>query len=159
MTIRPYRPEDLETIVDIADRAWRPINRAYQEAYGDDLYAILFPNPDTRVGENVKRGIEAHPGRTIVCEEDDRIIGFCNYWIDDEKKIGTIGYNAREPECKIKGIGRRMYAWVLEEFRRLGMRYAKVMTGLDDGHAPARRAYERAGFNISHGTVDYYMKL
>jgi len=34
-----------------------------------------------------------------------------------------------------------------------------VHTGLDYAHAAARRAYERAGFNIRHEDVDYYMKL
>ena len=39
------------------------------------------------------------------------------------------------------------------------MAYAKVHTGLDDAHARARRAYERAGFDISHQEVNYYLKL
>jgi len=157
--IRTCRPGDLAAVVDIANRAWRPINAAYRAAYGDELFNLLFPNPETRVGENVKADIEKHPGQTIVCEVEGGIVGFCNYWFDEEKKIGTIGYNAVDPDCGLKGIGQAMYRWVLDEFRRRGMRYAKVHTGLDEGHAPARRAYKRAGFDISHGTVDYYMKL
>jgi hypothetical protein len=39
------------------------------------------------------------------------------------------------------------------------MSYATVQTGLDEGHAPARRAYERAGFDISHSRITYYRKL
>jgi metal-dependent HD superfamily phosphatase/phosphodiesterase len=39
------------------------------------------------------------------------------------------------------------------------MVYAKVGTGLDYAHARARRAYERAGFDIRHEEVTYYMKL
>ena len=39
------------------------------------------------------------------------------------------------------------------------MTYAKVATGLDDAHAPARRAYERAGFDIKVEDVTYYKKL
>ncbi|MBT4097360.1 MAG: GNAT family N-acetyltransferase, partial [Gemmatimonadetes bacterium] len=34
-----------------------------------------------------------------------------------------------------------------------------VGTGLDDAHAPARRAYERAGFDIAQQDVTYYKKL
>jgi len=129
--IRTCRPGDLAAVVDIANRAWRPINAAYRAAYGDELFNLLFPG----------------------------IVGFCNYWFDEEKKIGTIGYNAVDPDCGLKGIGQAMYKAVLEEFRKRGMCYANVHTGLDEGHAPARRAYKRAGFDISHGTVDYYMKL
>jgi hypothetical protein len=39
------------------------------------------------------------------------------------------------------------------------MRFAKVHTGLDPSHAPARRAYEKAGFTTQLPTVDYYRKL
>jgi len=39
------------------------------------------------------------------------------------------------------------------------MLYAKVQTGLDEAHAPARRAYERAGFKTRLESVAYYMDL
>ena len=34
-----------------------------------------------------------------------------------------------------------------------------VTTGLDDGHAPARRAYEKAGFEKNLPSLTYYKKL
>jgi hypothetical protein len=34
-----------------------------------------------------------------------------------------------------------------------------VDTGLDHAHAPARKAYKSAGFNIRHESVVYYKKL
>jgi ribosomal protein S18 acetylase RimI-like enzyme len=157
--IRAYTPDDLDTVVDIANRAWRPIHEAYRKAMGDDVFQALIPNPETRVGELVKTDIEAHPGQTIVCVEDGKIVGFCDYFFEEDKTLGVIGYNATDPDCHLKGIGQQMYRWVLDEFRRRGMRFARVYTGLDDGHAPARRAYERAGFNIQRGNVTYYMKL
>jgi len=48
---------------------------------------------------------------------------------------------------------------VFERFRQEGMRYAKVTTGLDEAHARARRAYERAGFNVRQEDVTYYKEL
>jgi GNAT superfamily N-acetyltransferase len=159
MTIRSYRTEELPVIMEIANRAWRPINEAYRAEFGDELFTILFPTPDTRAGENVRRDIEARPDQTIVVEHEGHIVGFCNYWMEEPQKIGVIGYNAADPDSGLKGIGQQMYAWVLNEFRRRGMRYARVLTGLDSGHARARRAYERAGFNISHGTVTLYTRL
>jgi hypothetical protein len=53
----------------------------------------------------------------------------------------------------------QMYAFALDRFRSEGMRWANVDTGLDDGHAPARRAYERAGFDISISSIRYYKEL
>ena len=157
--IRPLRPTDLDRAADIANRAWQPIFDAYRKAYGDALFAVLTPDRLTRKGVGVRRYVELHLGEAIVCEEGGEVVGFCTYGFDDERKIGIINNNAADPECGVKGVGQQMYRWVLAEFRRRGMRFAKVMTGLDEGHARARRAYERAGFNISHGMVTYYMRL
>ena len=157
--LRPYRPQDLQTIMEMANRGWRPINAAYRRAYGDELFDILFPTPDTRVGEAVKKDIEKNPGQTLVFEENGRVVGFIVYQFEADKEIGEVGYNGVDPDHQGKGIAQRMYEAVLDTFRQEGMRYAKVSTGLDEGHAPARRAYNRAGFDIQHQTVAYYKKL
>jgi hypothetical protein len=52
-----------------------------------------------------------------------------------------------------------MYQHVLEHFRRQGLRYAHVDTGLDDAHIPARRAYEAVGFDRQVPTVEYWQDL
>ena len=51
-----------------------------------------------------------------------------------------------------------MYRHVLDEMRAQGARYATAETGGDASHAPARRAYEKAGF-VAVPTVHYFMKL
>jgi len=48
---------------------------------------------------------------------------------------------------------------VLGLFREACLKYASVTTGLDPGHAPARKAYEKAGFNLRREDVTYYQKL
>ena len=52
-----------------------------------------------------------------------------------------------------------MYRHVLEHFRRLGLRFAHVDTGLDDAHAPARHAYEAVGFDRRVPGIDYWQDL
>ena len=52
-----------------------------------------------------------------------------------------------------------MYRFVLDHFRRLGLRYAHVDTGLDDAHIPARRAYEAVGFDRAVPSVDLWQRL
>ncbi len=39
------------------------------------------------------------------------------------------------------------------------MKYVKVDTGTDESHAKARKAYEKAGFDIKIENLDYYRKL
>jgi GNAT superfamily N-acetyltransferase len=100
-----------------------------------------------------------HPELVWICEEGGRRVGFIHAQLDRERRIGTIGNNAVDPDSGLKGIGQQMYRHVLAWFRSEGMRYAKVQTGLDEGHARARRAYERAGFDRSLPTVTYYRSL
>lgn len=157
--IRPYTAADLPAIVEIANRAWRDIYRMFRERFGDELFDLIVPDEATEKGRQVRRHCEAHPDWTLICEREGNIVGFVTFRMDHEKRIGEIGNNGRDPDCRLKGIGQEMYAAVLEHFRREGMLYAKVGTGLDDAHAPARRAYERAGFDISHEDITCYMKL
>jgi len=157
--IRKYKPEDLTAIMDIGNRAWREIYKMFRETYGDKLFQIVVPDETTAKGEQIKSHCEWHPEWVLICEEKERIVGFITFSLDLDKKIGTIGNNAKDPDCNLKGIGQQMYKAVLEYFREHGMIYASVHTGLDYAHAPARRAYEKAGFNIRHEDVDYYMKL
>ncbi|MDQ1327844.1 MAG: hypothetical protein QG641_1127, partial [Candidatus Poribacteria bacterium] len=107
----------------------------------------------------IKSHCEEHPEWVFICEKEGRIVGFITFSLNFDKKIGTIGNNAKDPDSSLKGIGQQMYKAVLDYFRDHDMIYASVHTGLDYAHAPARKAYERAGFNIHHEDVDYYMKL
>ncbi len=157
--IRPYKPQDLPRIMDIANRAWRGIYAMFKGRYGSELFALIVPDERTEKGGQVRRHCEAHPDQVYVCERGGRIAGFVTFRLDHEKKIGEIGNNARDPDPAAKGVGQEMYTAAFERFRAEGMLYAKVSTGLDEAHAPARRAYERAGFSISHEDVTYYMKL
>jgi ribosomal protein S18 acetylase RimI-like enzyme len=157
--IRDYKPDDLEKIMDIADRAWAGIHDAYKNIFGNELFNILVPDEHFRKGKEVKTFVSEHPDWIYICEEDNTVVGFVTFTIDKEKKIGEISNNAVDPKCSLKGMGQQMYKAVFERFKQEGMIYACVRTGLDEGHAPARRAYERAGFNISRGMVSYFMKL
>ena len=158
--VRNYQPKDLPFIKDIANRAYRDILEMFRQAYGDELLNIVYPCPGEHIGSRVQLYCNDHPELVRICEEEGReIIGFVLFSIDCDKKIGLISYNAVDPECRLKGVGQQMYKAVLDNFRAEGMLYATVMTGSDEAHAKARRAYERAGFNIHHEDVNYYIKL
>ena len=157
--IRSYKPEDLKTIMDIGNRAWRKIYTMFRKVYGDELFELICPNEETVKGEQIKTQCKQHPEWVYICEEENKIVGFITFQLDRETKIAAIGNNARDPSCNLKGIGQQMYRAVMDYLRQEGMLYARVGTGLDEAHAPARMAYERAGFNMSHEDVTYYMKL
>jgi len=157
--VRPYKPTDLPTIMDIGNRAWRPIFDMYDRIRGPELARLITPNRSTVKGEQVRAHAERSPETLLVCEEAGRVVGFITFHLDRDKGIGTIGNNAVDPECGLKGMGQQMYQAVFERFRQEGMRFAKVTTGLDEAHARARRAYERAGFNLRQEDITYYRTL
>jgi N-acetylglutamate synthase-like GNAT family acetyltransferase len=157
--IRPYRFRDLEIIVDIGNRAWQGIYAMFKRIYGEELFKLLCSDEFTKKGKEIKSHCEKNHEWTFICEEEDKIVGFTTFNLDKETKIGEIRNNAVDPDCKMKGIGQQMYKAVLDYFRQQGMLYAKVITGLDEAHARARKAYDRAGFNIKCESVEYFMKL
>ena len=160
MRVRKLEGSDLERIVEIADRAWREIRKMSRAALGDKISDILNPSGDDRSkGEQIRAAAAAAPETIFVCEEDGEIIGFITFSMDAERGIAEIGNNAADPECGVKGVGQAMYRAVLAHFKANGMKVACVVTGLDDAHARARRAYERAGFEKNLQSVKYFMDL
>ncbi len=157
--MRPYTPGDLAWVMETADKAWRGINDSYRAALGDELFRLMFPDHETRKGREMRGMCAEHPEQVFICEEGGRPVGFVTVDSDPRLKMGIIGNNAVDPDCGLKGIGQQMYQFVLDRFRAEGLRFANVDTGLDAGHAPARRAYERAGFDTSLASIHYYMKL
>jgi ribosomal protein S18 acetylase RimI-like enzyme len=79
--------------------------------------------------------------------------------VNHTSRIGEIGNNAVHPDVQGRGIGPQMYRHALERLRELGMRFVKVGTGGDPAHAPARRAYEKVGFDVQLPGVEYYCRL
>jgi len=160
VVIRDLEPSDVEAIVEIAVAAWEPIFASFRQILGDELFAARCPDWREDKARQVRTACE--PGsraRVCVAERDGRIVGFITFYPNEISCIGEIGNNAVHPDFQGQGIGTRMYEHVFERFRALGMRFARVHTGLDPSHAPARRAYEKAGFSIQLPMVDYYRKL
>lgn len=157
--IRPYAAADLDAVIAIANAAWEEIYVMFRQTYGEALFATITPDPATAKGEQVRNTCETRPEQVFVCEQDGVCVGFVTFSFDEKRSIGSIGNNGVARQWRSRGIGQQMYQAVLDHMRHRGMRFAKVQTGLDEAHAPARRAYERIGFDISHEDVNYYMEL
>ncbi|MBO5792048.1 MAG: GNAT family N-acetyltransferase [Lentisphaeria bacterium] len=158
MNMRPYCEDDLLKVMEIANIAWRPIRKMSRAALGDSIADILNPDgDDVSKGFQVKGQIESGAYGIAVCEHEGELVGFITYAINGI--WGEICNNGALTSTGLKGIGQTMYKYVMEEFRKAGVKVVKVTTGLDDAHAPARRAYERAGFSRHLDSTTYYMEL
>ncbi len=159
--IRRAALEDMERVGEIARQAWQRIHASTTEIMGEEMHAALCANWEAEKTAAVRRHWEAHPEwfRVVVASETGSVAAFLTFSIDRKKSLGRITNNAVAPEAQGRGLGTAMYRYALDCFRSERLRFACVGTGLDEGHAPARRAYEKAGFNIVQPQVTYYQYL
>jgi len=160
VVIRELEPGDVEAAVAIAVAAWEPIYAQFRQILGDECFAAAYPDCLEGKARQVRNACEPDSRAMVaVAEKESEVVGFITFYADVRPGVGEIGNNAVRPDHRGQGIGSTMYRHALDRMRALGMRVAKVGTGLDPSHAPARRAYEKAGFDIQLPSVTYYRKL
>jgi GNAT superfamily N-acetyltransferase len=157
--IRAYKPDDLDEIVQLSILAWEPVFVAWQEILGPELYPIAI-YPDWRVGQAdvVERICRDEKNVAAVSEVAGQVVGFVVYSLDHDKETGEVQLLAVHPDYQNDGIGTALNHWALARMQAAGMKLAVVGTGGDEGHAPARRSYEKAGYT-GLPLVRYYKKL
>jgi len=166
IVIRPLIPSDVDTLVAIALAAWQPIYAFYRQAMGDDLFFLVHPNWQQEKERQIRQGCAPAPHAIAAVAEmpasggqSTQVVGFVTCYVHTSTGIGEIGNNAVHPDWQGQGIAPRLYEYAFERLRERGMRYVKVRTGGDPAHAPARRAYQKARFEIALPGVEYYREL
>ncbi len=160
ISIRPYEPADLTEVERIRAAAYVPVFQSFRYIVGPQIARKALTNLEGEQGDHLAEICDpASKYHLYVAEADGNIVGFCCYSCDDEQKVGEIGLNAVDPDHANQGIGTALYEYALERMKEQGMEAATVGTGLDDSHAPARRAYEKAGFGPGLPTVYLYRLL
>jgi len=99
-----------------------------------------------------------HAATTWVAVTDGEPVGFVAVVFGREPGSGEIEMIAVDPGHQRRGIAATLIAFAVEQMRAAGATVAVIGTGGDPGHAPARRAYERAGFTALP-LVRYYKAL
>ncbi len=159
-TFRPFQSDDLTAIGNIVRRAWKPYFDYLREQMGAELFAVLRGEDwAERKTREVGGQCEKRPEWCLVAEREGRVVGFVTYVIWGDHSTGEISNNAVDPDSQGQGVATGLYRRVLDLFREQGLRWAQVGTGLDATHAPARAAYEKAGFTSRVPSVTYYMEL
>jgi ribosomal protein S18 acetylase RimI-like enzyme len=160
LDIRPFEPGDLPALQRIREAAFEPVFRSFRAIVGEGIAALAFAQADAEQARLLDAVCGAGSGRRVlVVETGGEIVGFVSFTIDAGKRTGEIGLNAVHPEHAGKGVGTAMYEHALARMKELGMALATVGTGGDPSHAPARRAYEKAGFGPALPSVFLYRLL
>lgn len=153
--IIPCIEEYVAECVRISVTSYDYIHEKYAELMGRDLHDGVMPTwraDKAKAIDTQQRGEKA-----FVALADGQVAGFAAW--DEMPHYGQIRNNAVDPQFRGHGIAGMLYNHVLDEMRRAGLRYAAVSTGLDDGHASARRAYQKVGFKNYLPEINYYRKL
>jgi GNAT superfamily N-acetyltransferase len=146
LRVRLVRDADVEDLVGLSLLAWEPVFRSFEQLLGQTIYTRIWP--DWRTGQ--REAIEAvcRDGENTmvwVAEVDGMVVGFVAYELYEDK-TGEVQLLAVHPEYQNRGIGTELNVFALKKMKDNGMKMAKVETGGDPSHAPARRSYENAGY-------------
>jgi GNAT superfamily N-acetyltransferase len=159
LQIRPFNNNDMNDIVQLSLLAWEPVFIAWQQILGPTLYPIaIFPDWRKSQKEAVEKVCHDEKITTWVAEVEGKVVGFVAYDLNTNTKIGEVQMLAVHPAYQNHGIGTELNVFALQKMKEGGMKLATVGTGGDEGHAPARRSYEKAGYTALP-LVRYYREL
>ena len=154
VVIRPAGADDLVYLEPLRQAAFAPIFDSFRSILGEEIYRrAQAPEDEAQEQLLVSLLTPESDWQIYVAEFDNRIVGFVSYQLNLETHVGEIGLNAVHPDQAGLGIGTTLYHFALARMKQAGMRVATVATGGDPSHAPARRAYEKAGFTVQIPSV------
>ena len=153
--ITNYQDKFEEEVGKIAITAWTPIREVAKVDLGDEIYQKVFNNWQEVKKNSIINSMKTHDGQVALI--NGKVVGFISYVVHGE--VGEILENAVDTSYKGRGIAQKLYQCVLDKMKEQGAEIATVLTGLDEGHAPARRAYEKIGFEKNLKHITYYKKL
>jgi ribosomal protein S18 acetylase RimI-like enzyme len=152
--IRPALSADAAALEPIREAAFMPVFASFRALLGDEIYELAQARDDAAQADLLRSLLAPGSGWDVfVAEQDAVVVGFVSVRIDAGRRLGEIGLNAVTPAHAGRGVGTTLYEHALEHMRRGGVKVATVSTGGDASHAPARRAYEKAGFLASIPSV------
>jgi len=160
MLIREFEAGDLPALQRIRQIAFAPIFQSFRAIVGQAIGETAFSCADAEQAKLLSDICAMQSRYTVLVAVFDReIAGFVSYAVDDATRVGEIGLNAVDPSHAGKGIGTALYLHALARMKEAGMAVATVSTGADPSHAPARRAYSKAGFGHALPSMSLYRLL
>ncbi|WP_019506042.1 GNAT family N-acetyltransferase [Pleurocapsa sp. PCC 7319] len=149
MQIESYDPHHLDAVIRLSLRAWTPVFDSIQKVMNADVYQAFYPD-NWRVSQQkaVENVCAAEDTNVWVAIDIGSTVGFVAVKLDSESSMGEIYMVAVDPDFQGQGIGSALIEFALDWMKNAGMSVAMVDTGGDPGHAPARRTYEKVGFEL-----------
>ena len=145
--IRRLEATDLDAVVEFSLRAWESVFVSLRSVLGDEIFLRLHPDWRANQAEAVRSSCTNDDRDVFVAVAKSRPVGFVAVALNAfHERMGWIEIIGVDPDYQRQGISSRLTEFAIDHMRRQGMNIAVVETGGDPGHAPARAAYEAAGF-------------
>jgi len=158
--IRNFEASDLDHLQSLRALAFEPVFRSFREILGPTISDVALASAEAEQAELLEKLCDPDSrDQVFVAEIGGEIVGFVSMSLDHKNKTGEIGLNAVRSDYRGRGIGTRLYEFVLQQMREAGMEAATVGVGGDPSHAPARRAYQKAGFGPTIPSLWMYRSL
>lgn len=157
--IRPVRDEDVAALVQLTLAAFVPVFRSFEQMLGPTIYRMIWP--DWRAGQ--RKAVETfcrdrEHYSVWVAEVGGAPAGLTACVVDLKDRTGEVQFLVVDPAYQNRGVGTALSLFALERMKECGVRLARVETGNDSSHAPARRSYEKAGY-VPMPLVRYFKNL
>ena len=147
--IRPFEEDDLEAVVEFSLRAWEPIFASLRNVLGDEVFLRLHPEWRASQAEAVRSSCTNPERDVFVALVDLRPVAFVAVALNAfHERMGWIEIIGVDPDYQRRGVSSQLTEFAIDHMRSHGMDIVVVETGGDPGHAPARAAYEAAGFTL-----------
>ena len=160
VVIRGVSVGDAPRLEEVRRAAFAPVFASFRAILGEDIYHLTqAPNDEAQARYLASLLAPDSDWELYVAEQAGTVVGFVSVQLNRDTTIGEIGLNAVHPDWAGAGIGTAMYDFTVERMREAGMRVATVSTGGDPSHAPARRAYAKAGFDRGIPSIWLCQKL
>ncbi|WP_231939699.1 GNAT family N-acetyltransferase [Brevibacterium siliguriense] len=113
----------------------------------DFVYESFYPR-DWREGQydDLAKTLDDEPQQIDVALLAGSPVGWVCTRLHPEDRMGEVYVLAVDPRHQRQSIGNALLEHSFERIRRADMNMVMVETGDDRGHAPARSAYDAAGF-------------
>lgn len=141
MIVRNVEKEDLKAVAEIVVNGWKA---AYRGIIDDDFLDSLNANDAyQRMLKNYQEN------GFVVAEIDNEVVGFCRYTLENlfSKEYteidGEISAIYVKPELKRNGIGKKLFEYVFNEFKKNGNK--KIILWCLKENYPSRAFYEKMG--------------
>lgn len=155
VTIRPYRPDDLDAIKRLTVEAFGNVTL---ERNVEDALGILHGRDwRWRKARHLDEDAAANPAGIFVAEAEGRVVGYITTHVDHEAGKGRIPNLAVAADFRGHGLGRRLIEHSLDYFRREGLEYAMIETMAHN--EVGQHLYPDCGFIEVARQVHFAMKL